>query len=104
MTEKRKPTYDLDSFRAWASGAQFRVAGSAIRTAAEFGFGATDMIDTIQTMQRRHFSKSVTSHRNPREWQDVYHVPCNLGTLYIKFRSDTVTEFLLLSFKEKSDG
>ena len=62
------------------------------------------MIDAIQTMQRRHFNKSVTSHHDPREWHDVYHVPSEVGILYIKFRSDAVTEFLLLSFKEKNDG
>lgn len=104
MSEKRKPTYDLDSFQAWAASAGFRVAGSAARTAAEIGFSATDMIDTIQTIQRRHFNKSMTSHHNSREWQDVYHVPSEAGMLYIKFRADTVTEFLLLSFKEKNDG
>ncbi|QRE75377.1 type II toxin-antitoxin system MqsR family toxin [Methylobacterium aquaticum] len=104
MSEKRKPTYDLDSFQTWAMSTHFRVTGSAIRTAAEIGFGATDMIETIQSMEKRHFNKSVTSHHNPREWQDVYHVPSEIGTLYVKFRSDAVTEFLLLSFKEKNDG
>jgi motility quorum-sensing regulator/GCU-specific mRNA interferase toxin len=34
-------------------------------------------------------------------WQDVYHVPSPVGVLYVKFTSDAVTEFLLLSFKEK---
>jgi len=46
----------------------------------------------------------VTSHHNSREWQDVYHVPSGIGLPYIKFRSDTITEFLLMSFKEKDDG
>jgi len=54
MSEKRKPTYDLGSFQAWAKTARLRVAGSAVRTAAEIGFGTVDIIDTIQTMQRRH--------------------------------------------------
>lgn len=35
---------------------------------------------------------------------DVYHVPSAAGILYVKFRADLVTEFLLLSFKEKADG
>ena len=38
-----------------------------------------------------------------RVWQDVYHVPSEVGTLYVKFTADVVTEFLLLSFKEKDD-
>jgi hypothetical protein len=39
---------------------------------------------------------------NHRLWQDVYHVPSPAGVLYVKFTADAVTEFLLLSFKEKS--
>jgi motility quorum-sensing regulator/GCU-specific mRNA interferase toxin len=36
-------------------------------------------------------------------WQDVNHVPSEAGLLYVKFTADVVTEFLLLSFKEKDD-
>jgi motility quorum-sensing regulator/GCU-specific mRNA interferase toxin len=54
-------------------------------------------------MQRAHFYKSMTSHGDHRIWQDVYHVPSEAGTLYVKFTADVVTEFLLLSFKEKDD-
>jgi motility quorum-sensing regulator / GCU-specific mRNA interferase toxin len=102
--EKRKPTYDLDGFQIWARSSRFRVTGAALRTAAGLGFGAAQMADVIQTMQRRHFAKSMTSHHDHREWQDVYHLPSEAGVLYIKFRADVVTEFLLLSFKEKNDG
>jgi len=54
-------------------------------------------------MQRRHFYKSMTAHADPRLWQDVYRVPSPVGVLYVKFTADAVTEFLLLSFKEKED-
>ena len=30
--------------------------------------------------------------------------PSEAGVLYVKFRADVVTEFLLLSFKEKDNG
>lgn len=43
----------------------------------------------------------MTSHADDREWQDVCHVPSSIGPLYVKFRSDAVTEFVLLSFKEQ---
>jgi hypothetical protein len=52
---------------------------------------------------RAHFYKSMTSHGDHRIWQDLYHVPSEAGTLYVKFAADVVTEFLLLSFKEKDD-
>ncbi|TXM69561.1 type II toxin-antitoxin system MqsR family toxin [Methylobacterium sp. WL69] len=103
MSEKRKPTYDLHAFRAWARSPKFSAAGSAVRTAAALGVGSNDMVRIVQMLERKHFQKSVTSHANPREWQDVYHVPSSIGVLYIKFRADVVTEFLLLSFKEKNN-
>ena len=54
-------------------------------------------------MHRRQFYKSMTAYADHRVWQDVYHVPSEAGTLYVKFTADTVAEFLLLSFKEKGD-
>jgi motility quorum-sensing regulator/GCU-specific mRNA interferase toxin len=46
----------------------------------------------------------MTSHGYHRIWQDVYHVPSEAGLLYVKFTASGVSEFLLLSFKEKGDG
>lgn len=74
MTEKRKPTYDIEAVKA-----------------------------VFSTVERRHFYKSMTSFADHRVWQDVYHVPSEQGALYVKFTADAVTEFLLLSFKEKGD-
>ena len=53
-------------------------------------------------MQRGHFNKSMTSYVEARLWQDVYHVPSLAGVLYVKFTADVITDFLLLSFKEKN--
>jgi len=104
MTEKRKPTYNLTAFKAaFADVDNLNVTGTAVRSAAALGFGRAEIVAAIQTMQRSHFSKSMTSYGDHRIWQDVYHVPSEVGTLYIKFTADAVTEFLLLSFKEKDD-
>ncbi|MCX5809763.1 MAG: type II toxin-antitoxin system MqsR family toxin [Proteobacteria bacterium] len=104
MAEKRKPTYDLGAFKAVFSTVQkLAVTGTALRSAAALGFGRAEIVGTIQTMQREHFYKSMTAHADNRLWQDVYHVPSPVGILYIKFTADAVTEFLLLSFKEKDD-
>jgi motility quorum-sensing regulator/GCU-specific mRNA interferase toxin len=103
MTDKHKPTYDLDAFRAaFATIDRLNVTGTALKTAAELGFGRSEIVSTIQTMQRSHFYKSMTSYADHRIWQDVYHVPSDIGLLYVKFTADAVTEFLLLSFKEKA--
>lgn len=52
-------------------------------------------------MSRNHLYKSMTSFPDHRLWQDVYHVPSDAGLAYVKFTQGLVTEFLLLSFKEK---
>lgn len=103
--DKRKPTYDLDAFKAaFASADRLHVTGTALRSAASLGFGRAEIVATIQGMQRSHFYKSMTAHADHRVWQDVYHVPSPVGVLYVKFTADAVTEFLLLSFKEKDNG
>jgi len=68
------------------------------------GFGRDDIVATLQTMQRAHFYKSMTAYADHRLWQDVYYVPSQAGVLYIKFTADALTEFLLLSFKEKDNA
>jgi motility quorum-sensing regulator/GCU-specific mRNA interferase toxin len=101
MTEKRKPTFDLDAFKA--ATPRMRVTVVATRTAAALGFGRAEIMATVQTMERKQFFKSMTSYGDHRIWQDVYHVPSPAGTLYVKFTADAVAEFALLSFKEKDN-
>ena len=104
MVGKRKPTYDLEAFKAaFSSPEKLAVTGTALRSAAALGYGRAEIVSTIQTMQREQFYKSMTSYADSRLWQDVYHVPSPVGLLYVKFTSDAVTEFLLLSFKEKDN-
>lgn len=105
MSEKRKPTYDLDAIKgAFSSVDGLRVTGTALRTAAELGFGRREIVDTIQSIERRQFVKSMTSYGDHRIWQDVYHVPSHVGVLYVKFTAHAMAEFVLLSFKEKDNG
>ncbi|MBT1073115.1 type II toxin-antitoxin system MqsR family toxin [Pelotalea chapellei] len=104
MTGKRKPTYDLDAFKATFDRVErLAVTGTALRNAAALGCGRTEIVNIIQTMQRGHFYKSMTAYADSRLWQDVYHVPSPVGLLYVKFTADAITEFLLLSFKEKNN-
>ena len=104
MTEKRKPTYDLDAIKAAFSSAQgLRATGTAIKGATALGYGRAEIVATIQTIERRQFFKSMTAYADHTVWQDVYHVPSEQGVLYIKFTADAVAEFLLLSFKEKGN-
>lgn len=105
MIEKRKPTYDLDAIKSTFDTARnLNVTGSAIRSAAALGFGSTEIVQVIQSIDRSDFQKSMTSYADHRVWQDVYYVPSEVGELYVKFTADVVSEFLLLSFKEKDNG
>ena len=103
--EKRKPTYDLVAFRAsFAKVDRLNATATVVRSAANLGFGRAEIVATIQTMRHVHFYKSMTAFSDHRVWQDVYHVPSDVGTLYVKFTADVLSEFLLLSFKGKDDA
>jgi motility quorum-sensing regulator / GCU-specific mRNA interferase toxin len=105
MTEKRKPTYDLAGFKqAFSSVEKLAVTTTALQGAAALGMNRQGIVDTIQTMERSHFYKSMTSNFDSRQWQDVYFVPVEGCEVYLKFTADTVTQFRVLSFKEKQDG
>jgi motility quorum-sensing regulator/GCU-specific mRNA interferase toxin len=105
VTEKKKPTYDLEAFQSQCSDvAGLNATTTAIRNGFALGFTRQGMVDIIQTMHREHFYKSMTSYADYKIWQDVYHVPSAVGVLYVKFTADTISDFLLLSFKEKDNG
>jgi len=69
--------------------------------ARALGFSVQEMLTVFQVMKPRHFFKSMTSYHDHTQWQDVYYVPYEGLVLYVKFTTDCVTGFRLLSFKEK---
>jgi motility quorum-sensing regulator / GCU-specific mRNA interferase toxin len=100
--EKRRPTYEIAAIKL-AIGAIDKLAMtvSALRDASRLGFDRAAIVETIVGIERRMFVKSMTTFADPRVWQDVYHVPARGLTLYVKFQGDVVTEFKVVSFKEK---
>ncbi|MFA7480747.1 MAG: type II toxin-antitoxin system MqsR family toxin [Vulcanimicrobiota bacterium] len=101
--DKRRPTYDLTSIqKAFSEPDRLRATTTATRDAKSLGFDQSKIVATIQSMEHGHFKKSMTAHGNSQLWQDVYYVPSEVGTLYIKFTAGVISEFLLLSFKEKT--
>ena len=100
--EKRRPTYDLDAIKlAIGSVETLAMTSSALRNAVGLGFDRTGVVETIISIEHRMFYKSMTTLADHRVWQDVYHVPARGLTLYVKFQADVVTEFTVMSFKEK---
>lgn len=100
--EKRRPTYDLDAIKlACGSIDTLVMTSSALRDATSLGFDRAGIAETISSIGRTMFFKSMTTFADHRVWQDVYHVPARGLTLYVKFQADIVTEFTVMSFKEK---
>lgn len=100
--EKRRPTYDLAAIKvALGSVETLAITSSALRDALSLGFDRHGIVSTIAGIERRMFYKSMTTFADHRVWQDVYHVPSGDLLLYVKFQADVVTEFTVMSFKEK---
>lgn len=100
--EKRKPTYELERIKqAMSNPATLAVTTTAAMDAAALGYNRKDVVRVIQGMQRQHFHKSMTTFADHRLWQDVYHVPDGGLILYVKVQADRITEFRLMSFKER---
>lgn len=62
------------------------------------GMKMSDAIEVIQGLSRKNFFKSMTTHRDHRIWQDVYHSEWRGKPLYIKFQQ--AGEYFVVSFKE----
>lgn len=65
------------------------------------GYSVSDVVTLVNRLERKHFFKSMTGFHDHRQWHDVYHLPDEGSVLYVKFTDMVVTEFILLSFKEK---
>jgi len=102
LMEKRRPTYDLDAIKqAIGSVDTVAITTSALRDATALGFDRGGIVAVIHSVERRMFVKSMTTFADHRLWQDVYHVPARGLLLYVKFQADVVSEFTVMSFKEK---
>jgi len=100
--EKRRSTYDLEAIkRAIGAVDTLAITTSALHDATALGFDHSGIVETIMSIERQMFFKSMTTFGDHRVWQDVYHVPARGLMLYLKFQADVVTEFAVMSFKEK---
>ena len=98
--EKRKPSHSLKAFQA-AFSRERAITLTAARSARTLGLSVSDVAILVNKLEPKHFFKSMTSFHDHRQWQDVYHLPDEDRVLYVKFTDAVVTEFILLSVKEK---
>jgi motility quorum-sensing regulator/GCU-specific mRNA interferase toxin len=71
--EKRRPTYDLDAIKSSIGSVEtLAITTSALRDATALGFDRAGITQTIFSIERTMFYKSMTTFADPRVWQDVY--------------------------------
>lgn len=79
--EKRKPTYDLDSVKSAVQAGMVKLTYTCRQSIYALGGCDQDILDTIISLERTQFYKSMTSYADHRVWQDVYHVLWNDMTI-----------------------
>lgn len=99
--DKFAPTYDLEAFKMAVASGAVTYTKTCIRDARSLGLALEQMKGVVATMGRRNFYKSTASLADHKVWQDVYHVHHDDLVIYIKFTTDQIQQFCLLSFKEK---
>jgi motility quorum-sensing regulator/GCU-specific mRNA interferase toxin len=87
--EKRKPHFDLvDIKAAFADSATLNRSFVSKQGARALGIDDARVVATIQTLSATDFEKSMTSHADHRNWQDVYRPKVDGTELYVKFTLD----------------
>jgi motility quorum-sensing regulator/GCU-specific mRNA interferase toxin len=100
--EKKRATYDLEAIKLVLGSVEtLAMTTSALSDALSLGFDRGGVAEVMTTIERNMFYKSMTTFADYRVWQDVYHVPARGMVLYVKFQADVVTQFTVMSFKEK---
>ena len=84
--EKRTPHYSLSVVQAVvASPASRPFTVTALRGGLELGLSEPEMRQVVLALSHREFYKSMTTHADHKEWQDVYHGKTEDGIeVYIK--------------------
>ena len=96
--EKRKPHCRLSVVKALIQEGKVRMTLSALAGGAALGFDADGIIGVIMALTTKDFYKSMTTHADHRNWQDVYRPSTSAGEVYLKLR--VIDEVLVVSFKE----
>ena len=97
--EKRSPHYRLADILAQMT----TVEAMNLTLSAQDGIRAAGMLkaealEVVRSLSRADFYKSMTTNKDHRVWQDVYHAACRGKGLYVKFQQ--AGEYFVVSFKE----
>ena len=97
--EKRIPHYLLAEIQAQMTTIEaMNLTFSALDGIRVAGMANIDALAVVRGLSRTEFYKSMTTTRNHRVWQDVYHAEWRGKPLYVKFQQ--AGEYFVVSFKE----
>ena len=101
--EKRTPHYSLADIQMVVADPTSRpFTITALRGGLELGLSEPEMRLVVFALSRSSFYKSMTTHADHREWQDVYHGLTEDGTeVYIKITAYTDSRPPVIQFKTK---
>lgn len=97
--EKRSPHYLLSAIQEQMSS----VETMNLTQSSQLGIRAAGMVmvealEVVRGLSRFDFYKSMTTNKDHRIWQDVYHGERRGKPLYVKFQQ--AGEYFVVSFKE----
>jgi len=101
--EKRKPHYMLEAILAKMVDTPSLKLTDSARTDILFvlGWSLDDALKLIQSLTRKNFYKAMTTTKNHKVWQDVYHATWRGTEVYLKFQQHEDAYYFTVSFKEK---
>ena len=98
--EKRAPHYLLADIKAQMTTIEAMnltlTAQDGIRAA---GMVKAEALEVVRGLSRADLYKSMTTNKDHRIWQDVYHAEWRGKTLYVKIQQ--AGEYFVVSFKER---
>jgi motility quorum-sensing regulator/GCU-specific mRNA interferase toxin len=96
--EKSTPHCKLAEVQSLARAGNIRITKSAVIGVAALGLGPAAIIETLLSLERGNFRKSMTTYADHRVWQDVYCAVTEAGMVYLKLT--VIDDVLVVSFKE----
>lgn len=101
--EKRTPHYNLAEVQTVVGDPQSRpFTATALRGGLALGLSEPEMRQVVLALRRLDFYKSMTTHADHKDWQDVYHGMTQDGVaVYIKITCYRDGRPPIIQFKEK---
>lgn len=91
------PSHSLSGFKS----GKLVITNAVAEAADRLAMSKADIRGALAGLRPAHFYKSEPSVAVPGQMMDVYHLPHDGRTIYVKFHCDSNDVYVLTSFKEK---